>query len=39
MWYDHCEPTEQRPANLNVSTVLFIVDLIEEGVVVFLQDD
>jgi len=35
MWYDHCKPTEQRPAKLNVSTVLFSVDLMEEGVVVF----
>lgn len=39
MWYDHCKPPEQRPAKLNVSTVLFSVDVMEEGVVVFLQDD
>lgn len=39
MWYDHSERPEHRPAKLNVSTVLFSVDLMEEGDVVFLQDD
>jgi len=39
MWYDLCKPPEQRPAKLNVSTVQFSVDVMEEGVVVFLQDD
>lgn len=39
MWYDHCKPPEQRPAKLNVSTVLFSVGVMEGGVVVFLQND